>query len=116
MKFEILENGNLRIEADEVADVFLLESWQERPSENLDHSVLSEMLEDTGWQPNGRLYQVLPAQVGALTEAPMLSDNLEIGDAGQVTAVGSIWWYPQYQVSAWYEVLCETGSVEFTRT
>ena len=79
---------------------------------HLDHGVLAELLEP--FASNGVLYAVLPDQVpGALTDAPMLTDDMDFPDNGEATAIGRVWWFPNYQVESFAETLLETGSVFF---
>lgn len=39
-----------------------------------------------------------PAEVGALTDAPILSREVERDASGNVTHVGRVYWYPAYAV------------------
>ena len=56
---------------------------------------------------------ILPEWVGALTDAPILADDLTIEDDGTVSFVGDTWWFPDYQVTDPWEVLKNTGRVIF---
>lgn len=118
MYFNVLSNGNLEIgvlDSDEsralLAD--LVEATASRPTSNTEDLFLSELLEATGWQPNGRLYLVPPELVGALTDSPILSDELDYPDEGPLR-VGACWWYPQYENSSIVQVLQNEGKVVFS--
>jgi hypothetical protein len=112
MEFNIQENGNLQIVA-EPSDIPELTEMLER-TPHKDHGFLADLLEHTGWTPNGRLYQVFPEQIGALTDAPILSDNVEHLDAGQVNVRGKVWWFPAYEIRSFAEDLIANGEVIFT--
>jgi len=59
------------------------------------HAALCTLLEDhlcNGWE------MVPPEDIGALTAAPILSDDILRDDQGQVVEVGRVYWYPDYQV------------------
>ncbi len=47
----------------------------------------------------GRWEMVPPEAIGALTAAPILSDEIVRDDEGRVTEAGRVYWYPDYQVS-----------------
>jgi len=59
------------------------------------HAALCALLEDhlcNGWD------MVPTEDIGALTAAPILSDDILRDDQGQVVEVGRVYWYPDYQV------------------
>ncbi|WP_321935352.1 hypothetical protein [Paraburkholderia sp. J8-2] len=76
---------------------------------------LSDMLDEFGLLGNGVLYPILPEHVGALTQAPMLSDDVEYPDDGDTIARGQVWWYPRYEIEDFSDVLLATGRVAFDR-
>ena len=82
--------------------------------ETAEVDMLSLLFEETGWSGNGELYEVAPEDIGALTSAPIITDELNIEDDGARKVLGEVWWYPNYMVSSWVEVLRETGEVIFT--
>ena len=41
---------------------------------------------------------VPPEDIGALTAAPILSDEIVRDDDGRLTAAGRVYWYPDYAV------------------
>ena len=56
---------------------------------------LRAMLEDhlaNGWE------MVPPEDIGALTAAPILSDEIQRDDRGEIVEVGRVYWYPEYQI------------------
>ena len=59
------------------------------------HAALCTLLEDhlcNGWE------MVPPEDIGALTAAPILSDDILRDEEGRVTEVGRVYWYPNYAV------------------
>ena len=54
-----------------------------------------EILEDhlcTGWE------EILPEELGALTSAMLICDDVERGDNGRIARVGCVYWNPCYAV------------------
>jgi hypothetical protein len=62
-----------------------------------------------GWE------MVPPEDIGALTSAPILSDDVERDDQGKLVRCGHVWWFPEYAVTSELEELMEKGCVEFTQ-
>ncbi len=56
---------------------------------------------------------VAPEQIGALTDAPILTDSPSLDD-GSIDPQGKIWWYPQYETRSPLEDIAETGKTTFT--
>jgi hypothetical protein len=112
MQYTILENGNLQLtlEDNEVADV---EDLLEKASDR-DHGFLCELLDYAGLSTNGHLYPVLPHQVGALTDAPIISDEVVYEDDGTVNVPGKVWWFPGYELRSFAEELLRDQQVIFT--
>ncbi len=75
-------------------------------------SKLSEVIE---WQLGNGWSWVRPEEIGALTDAPILSDDIEYDDEGEVVRVGAVYWYPRYDVADPVAQLLANGSVEFER-
>ena len=111
MKFNKLPNGALQIQS-ELEDLEALAAIKDRCGGD-DVMFLAELLEYTGWQGNGRLFQVKPEDVGALTDAPLMTDDCRIEDDGTVQVFGSVWWFPNYMVTNFAEKLIEAGKVVF---
>lgn len=114
MDFKILPDGDLEITCDEAEKADLQEILGRVT--HLDHGFLAETLEYTGWQPNGHLYQVQPEWIAALTDAPILANDLIYPDDGNpwVPPKGKIWWFPNYQIESFAETLIRDGRVVFT--
>lgn len=55
-----------------------------------------------------------PAEVGALTDAPILSDSMQTDDLGHVTAIESVFWFPSYEIEDPIELFF-AGSVTFIK-
>lgn len=111
MRFSINRYGNLVISRRRAEKSELQEILDK--STHKDHGFLADLLEHTGWGPNGRLAQVAPEDVGALTDAPILTDDLVIDDHGEMTVHGRVWWFPNYQIESFAETLIKTGKVTF---
>ena len=75
-------------------------------------SKLGEVIE---WQLGNGWSWVRPEDIGALTDAPILSDDIAYDDQGDVVSVGAVYWYPRYDVSDPVACLLTDGSVEFER-
>lgn len=60
-----------------------------------------------------RFVPIDPADVGALTDAPMLTDDLEIAEDGKRTVHGAVWAFMAYQVADPTEALQARGWVLF---
>ena len=114
MKFAILPNGNLEISIENEDDREMIRESLAKASDK-DVDVISDILEDTGWSGNGQLYYVRPEWVAALTEAPILTDELTHEDDGTVRVSDNIWWFPNYMVESFAETLLDTGRVVFQK-
>lgn len=113
MQYAILENGNLRFTLEE-ADVEDVTDILEARGDQ-DHVLLADLFEHTGWTGNGELYSVLPQDVpGALTDSPIISDDVEFKDDGSVEVRGNVWWFPNYQIRNFCRDLLEDRQVIFT--
>lgn len=71
---------------------------------------LQDLLED--WLGNGWSF-VAPQDIGALTDAPILSPDVEQDDHGNVVKVGKVYWFPNYAVECELNTLLEKGEVFF---
>lgn len=80
-----------------------------------DHRVIAGLLNSTGWMPNGKLYQVQPETIGALTDAPIFSDEVKFDDDGTPKFIGNIWWFPNYQIESFAETPIKDGRVVFDK-
>lgn len=112
MQFNITPDGNLEITCEENEKQDLQDTLDK--STHKDHGFLADLLEETGWSPNGRLYQVKPEWIAALTDAPILTDDLDIEDDGIHNVLGNVWWFPNYQIESFAETLIRDGKVVFS--
>jgi hypothetical protein len=116
MNFAITDNGNLELTCDDSEKADLQEMLDK--ATHMDHGFLADLLEYTGWSPNGRLYQVQPEWIGALTDAPILTDACVLDEDNApfaVSVTGTVWWFPNYMVESFAETLIKTGRVLFTK-
>jgi hypothetical protein len=92
-EFEKQANGNIRIALlPEARD-----DVQEIASKELTaDSKLAQVIE---WQLSNGWSMVQPEDVGALTDAPILTEEIDTDTQGNVLKVGTVYWYPQYDVS-----------------
>jgi hypothetical protein len=114
MKYTILPHGTLAIEIETEEDREFLKNSIDTATHK-DHGVLADLLEYTGWEPNGRLYRVAPESISALTDAPILSDEVIVLEDGTQAVRGSVWWFPQYEQESFAETLLSDGYVVFTK-
>lgn len=112
MKKQITPNGNLRFAIDCPADKVMLAGLLERHQGD-DVKFLSDLLEETGWEPNGELAQIRPEDVAALTDAPMMAEECIIEDDGTRTVSGPVWWFEPYQLVHFGQELLNRGHVDF---
>lgn len=63
---------------------------------------------------NSSWREVDPEDIGALTSAPILGDDVNMNDQGDITSVGNVYWYPDYQVKSFFDDLIEDGTTFFT--
>ena len=111
MLFEENEQGNLVIKA-EPEDAEMLQDIRGRYM-NDDLGFLEELLELTGWSTNGRLCRVRPEDIGALTDAPIVTNEWSVEDNGEFLVTGKVWWYPNYMVSNFADGLMTLGHTTF---
>ena len=108
-EFEKQANGNLRIvllaEArDDVEQIVAKETDAD--------STLAEIIE---WQLSNGWVLLRPEDVGALTDAPILSEEVDSDNWGEVRKVGTVYRYPEYDVRDPAEQLLQNGYVDFLR-
>ena len=73
-------------------------------------AAIRELLEDhlcSGWE------EILPEEIGALTSAILLSDDVQRDDDGRITRIGRIYFNPNYQVKDEIRELRERSCVIF---
>jgi len=108
-EFDKLPNGNLRIT--------LLEDERESVEEIAAQEITADnkLAQVIEWQLGDGWSFVRPEDIAALTEAPILTEEIETNDQGTVLRVGTVYWYPQYDVSDPVAKLLENGYVDFER-
>ncbi len=87
-------DGNLAIRLNPGGQRHFAEIREQRDALGIS-AALYVLLEDhlcTGWE------MVPPEDIGALTAAPILSDEIVRDDEGRVTEAGRVYWYPDYAV------------------
>lgn len=109
----ITPNGHLKFSLDP-EDRDQIELMLERHGGN-DKAFLTDMLDHFGFAGNGRLYPINPEDVGALTDAPILSDDVAYADDGKPIVMGNVWWYPSYECFNFAEELATAGEVIFSK-
>lgn len=112
MRYAQTPNGHLELVA-EPDDKEMLADLFDRHGHN-DNDFLSQLFESTGLTPNGHLYLVNPVDVGALTDSPIVSDEVLHNDEGQVSTVGNLWWFPNYAIRSLADKLVRDGRVLLT--
>ena len=75
-------------------------------------SILHNLLKD--WLCNGWEF-IRPEEIGALTSAPILSDDAKRNDQGELTDVGNVYWFSDYAVTCEIEELLAKGQVAFPK-
>lgn len=85
--------GNLVVRMDE--------SERVDPPRSLEDAL--EPLTNNGWE------WVTPAEVGALTSAPIIARDVERDVDGQLVSVGRMYWYPAYAVNDPLDDLVQDG-------
>ena len=87
-------DGNLHIHLNRTGRRNFAEIREHRDAHGI-NAALYALLEDhvsTGWE------MVPPEDIGALTAAPILSDEIVRDDEGRLTEAGRVYWYPDYAV------------------
>lgn len=112
MNLQIEPNGALTfiLEEGERDDI---QNMIDNARNDLDHEVLYNMLDMYGYLGNAVLTPIKPEDVGALTDAPMLSDDVEHGEDGERLVRGQVWWFPNYAIESFAHTLMKAGSVTF---
>lgn len=111
MDFKILPNGNLEITMEPKDREEIEEMVEKYPNDVL---FMSNLLEYTGWTPNGSMYLLDAKDVGGLTEAPIVTDDMTIEEDSSITVHGPVWWYPNYMVTHFGKELLDEGRTVFT--
>lgn len=102
MKLSILPNGNL--------EVSITDEDPEDILSNMRGDDWTRMFEEQ----IGNGYEIVcPEDIGALTCAPIVSDDVVYHDDGKREVLGRVWWFPNYQVEDPAETLAARGKVVF---
>ena len=91
---EKAQDGNLHIHLNRNGRRHFANIREQRDAYGI-NAALHALLEDhlcSGWE------MVPPEDIGALTAAPILSDEIVRDDEGRLTEAGRVYWYPDYQV------------------
>lgn len=106
---DILPNGNLKIMlTDDGREE--LKDLKSRQNPLGTDDILHRLLEyhiNNGWE------FIPPEEVGAMTSSPILSNDVSRDDDGELTAIGNVWWHPNYMVINEIDELEEKGFVIF---
>jgi hypothetical protein len=102
-------NGNMVITADQESrdDLRDLHARQENGDLSFP-DIESRVFEEL------HLQEVRPEEIGALTSAPIVTDDVDRDDDGKLTRIGRVWWFPNYQVECLTETLQQRGTVRLT--
>jgi hypothetical protein len=109
LNFEILKNGNLAITATKDGIELISES------NNTHNDTWWDLLEYTSC--NGSYTLVEPHEVGALTDSPIIAENIEYDEIdGKLIKIfpDKIWWFPEYCIIDELEKLKNGETIEFT--
>lgn len=112
MLFTKTPKGHLCLQA-EPADRDMLDDLTARVGHH-DTLFLHELFEETGWSSNGQLRLLSPESVGALTDAPIVTDDMTFENDGSTTVPGQVWWFPEYAVVSLSDKLRKNGAVTLT--
>jgi hypothetical protein len=96
-----------------LGDGFLLVTLAEEGMQALDGS--EEFADVIEWQLCNGWEWLLPEEVGALTDAPTISDDTERDDTGELVSVGSVYAYMDYQVFNPVTQLLKYGSISLVQ-
>lgn len=108
------KNGNVTfvLDADDADTVAM---FRDQAQCNMDHEVLASMLDHFGFMGNATYLPIMPADIGALTDAPMFTSELDIADDGKRSVTGDVWWYPGYELKDFSQLLLTEGKVTFSK-
>lgn len=110
-EYKVTPNGNLEI----TMQPWVLEETKAMLANatHMDFGFLDALLDVTEWRNQGFLYRVLPEDIGALTDAPIIGTS-DFKEGSEADSSDKVWWYPDYAVTSFAEILIETGKVVFT--
>lgn len=73
--------------------------------------VLRELID---WQISNGWVMLAPEDIGAMTESPILSEEVLYNENGDIVLVGRVYWFPSYMVRNELEELATGKTVVFT--
>jgi hypothetical protein len=103
IKATILKNGCLKITADNAGRHELAQC---NYFDKIEVHIAEELHRDN-------FEFIRPEWVGALTDSPILTNDLSIGDTGVAEFVGDVWWFPNYMITDPWQELKNKGKVIF---
>ena len=106
---EKIPNGRLRISLTNEGRHAIDEFERIREELGID-AAIRELLED---HLSGVWEEILPEEIGALTSAMMLTDDVERDDEEQITRIGRVYFNPYYAVMDEIQELRERSCVVF---
>jgi hypothetical protein len=111
--FEILPNGNLKISLTNEGKIELTEMQEQYKEKWSDETMLREIIEHqlcNGWD------WLSAGQVGALTDSPILSNDVIYNEnTDEIESADHCWWYPDYMVTDFVQALLTDGHLIFTK-
>lgn len=110
--FTVLPNGNLEIALTAEGKEMIAETqdWLSRHPDVTYRVSLEELIE---WYTCNGWEWVQPYEISALTDSPILSEDVQRDILGNVTGCGKVYWFPAYEVRSPEDVLVRTGRVVF---
>ena len=104
-----LPDGNLRIQ-------LLPEHRQDvqEIQDNEEWGITIKFLEVIEYQLCNGWREVRPEEIGALTDAPILTDDWDENDMGELTRIDNVWWLPEYAVVDEVQKILDQGYIDFT--
>lgn len=89
------------------ADQELIDDLKNAPNRAKQEAIFAEAFD--GWE------LIDPRQIGALTDAPIFAQTKDISydEEGNITDVGRVCWYSNYQFMDWIEDIITTGTTTF---
>lgn len=111
MRYTIMPDGSLKITADNETRSYLADQYRKGYCEA--EGFVSEMLQDA-------LTFIRPEAIGALTDAPILTDDADYSDEQMEHGIGPapypeahVWWFEGYQIVGPWQQLANRGRVVF---
>lgn len=108
INIEKTRNGNIKLTfteegLKEVKELIENDGIDALQPDDLLWDMLEHNLCNSDWE------RVLPEEIGALTDAPIISDEVTRDEQGKIITAGVVYAYMDYQVSAPLQVMLEKG-------